>query len=101
MEPLSYLEALHASFKKILNLYLKNRGLKTVPIDEFKEEVVKIKPDYTTKSPQCVQETENGARFYMSEYQNPGYEKYFEIHGNTRRYFWNDSKQFLWIVRKK
>jgi hypothetical protein len=100
MESLSTLTTIYNAIKNAFSWVLTLFGRKIAKIDEYKDEVVKVKMDYVDSSPQCIQERNNGATFYWSEYHRLGYKKYFEIDGNIRRFFWNDSKQYLMIKKQ-
>ncbi|MCL5272227.1 MAG: hypothetical protein M1486_02730 [Gammaproteobacteria bacterium] len=97
MDFLSALKIKDAFFKLhayILNIF----GKKIVNYDNYKDVVENVNPDYAETSPKCNKEKMEGGRFYWSNKMQPGYEKYFEIEGNTRRYF-TCRGQDLWINR--
>lgn len=71
-------------------------GQKRVPLEDYKDETIEIDINY--QSPKMVEEKNRDAKFYWSEKMRQGYERYFEIEGNTRRYF-TCRKKILWINR--
>lgn len=99
MEPVSVFTSLLNFVRGAFSWLLKLFGKKVVNIDDFKSETYKVKMDYPEKSSECIREKEAGATFRWSQYDTAGYERYFEIDGITRKYFWNDSKQYLLIKR--
>lgn len=96
MEPV----AAAKSVWEIVNSVLKIFGKKIVDIDKYKDQTYPVKMDYHNQSLECLAEKERGAEFVWSEYEAVGYERYYELHGDIRKYFWNDSKQYLLIKRK-
>ena len=101
MEPLSMFTSVLNAIKGAFSWVLKLFGKKIVDINEYQDITVKVQFDYAVKSPQCIHEKENGAEFFWSEYDMLDVERYFEINGNTRKFFQNDSKQYLLIKRVK
>lgn len=99
MESLSAITSLINFFKNLPAWILKKFGRKIVKIDDYKDETLEVDFDYASKSPQCIEETKNGAKFYWSEKYHIGYKKYFELDGDTRKYF-QHRKQILWIKRQ-
>lgn len=99
MESVSVFISLLNVAKKAFSWVLKLFGKKVVNADDFKNEIYKVKMDYPEKSPQCIKEKEAGATFLWSQYDTSGYERYFETDGNIRKYFCNNSKQYLLIKR--
>ncbi len=95
------LASITSMLERIFNWILKFFGKKIADVNDYQIEIFKIQHDYVEKSPACAKEKEQGATFRFSEYDTPGYERYFEISGNQKKYFWNDSKQYLQIQRVK
>jgi hypothetical protein len=84
------------AFLKLHAYILKLCGKKMVALDNYKEEIVEVGLNYT--SPHITADKSKGANFRWSKKMHPDYEKYFEIDGNTRRYF-TSKGQLLWIKR--
>lgn len=96
MESFSAFTSLINFFKNLLAWVLKKFGYKIIKADDYKDEILEVDFDYPSKSPQCIEETKNGAKFYWSENYHIGYKKYFEIDGEMRKYF-QYRRQILWI----
>ncbi|WP_133138835.1 hypothetical protein [Legionella genomosp. 1] len=100
MESLSVVKIVKDAFLKLHAYVLRKLGKKIVNLHEYNNEEVKVDINYPTISIKCIEAKNNGAAFRWSKKMNPGYEKYFEIEDNTRRYFtWGG--QYLWIKREK
>lgn len=84
------------AFLKLHAYILKLCDKKMVALDDYKEEIVEVDLNYT--SPNITADKDKGAKFRWSKKMHPDYEKYFEIEGNTRRYF-TCREQCLWIKR--
>lgn len=98
MELLSTIKTIKEVFLKLHAYILRNLGKKIVDLKEYNNEEAEVDNNYPTISPKCVEEKNNGAEFRWSKKMRPGYMKYFEIDGNTRRYFtWGGQR--LWIKR--
>ena len=67
MESLSAITSLINFFKNLPAWILKKFDRKIVKIDDYKDETLEVDFDYPSKSPQCIEETKNGAKFYWSE----------------------------------
>ncbi len=79
-------------------MILKKCGKKIVDIDYYKDETVEVDSNYSDRSPECIEEIKNGAKFFWSDKYHSDYEKYFEVQGNVRRYFM-DRGRYLWIKK--
>lgn len=100
MEPLSVFTSIANLIKNWFAIILKKLGYKLVPYDDFINEELEVDFNFPNESPECLEETKKGAKFYWSEKYHLDYEKYFQLQGNVRRYF-KMRKQFLWIKRNK
>lgn len=77
---------------------LKKFGYKLCKLDDFKEETVEVKSSYDKESPKCIEARKNGAEILWNSNYKRGYEKYYEIDGNIKRYF-THLDATLWIKR--
>jgi len=98
MEPLSVVTSIVNLIKNWFGIILRKVGYKIVPYDDFLNEEFEVDFNFPNVSPECVAEVKNGAKFLWSEKYNLGYEKYFQLSGNVRRYF-KMRNQYLWIKR--
>ncbi|HHF7372276.1 TPA: hypothetical protein ACRB0F_003611 [Legionella anisa] len=99
MDFLSLLLKVKDFLLNLLAFVLKKFGYKIVKSEDYNNEEVEVGNNYPELSPKCIEEKNQGAQFHWSKKMHLGYEKYFEIEGNTRRYFrWE--RQFLWIKRR-
>ncbi|HVE44787.1 MAG TPA: hypothetical protein VNC84_06610 [Gammaproteobacteria bacterium] len=96
MEPLSFFSIVNA-IKYWSAAILKKLGYKFLRNDDFINEELEVDFNFPNKSPECIKE--KGAEFRWSEKHLLTYEKYFQLEGNTRRYF-KMKKNYLWIKRK-
>ncbi|HAT1882796.1 TPA: hypothetical protein ACRUL4_001305 [Legionella pneumophila] len=86
------------AFLRLHAFILKTLGKKIVALDEFNDEEVEVDFNFPKNSPQCIKEENDGSKFRWAKVMHSGYVRYFEIDGNTRRYFtWKDNQ--LWIKR--
>lgn len=99
MEPLSVFSTIINTFKNWGAIILKKAGYKITRADDYQEESVEVDLNYPASSPTCKEEESSGATFRWSEKYRSGYEKYFEISENKKRYF-EHRRQILWIKRK-
>ncbi|KTC72527.1 hypothetical protein Lbir_1302 [Legionella birminghamensis] len=98
MDLLPLLLKIKEAFLKLHAFILKKFGYKIVKAEDYKDEEVEVDNNYPELSSKCIEEKNQGAKFCWSKKMHSGYEKYFEIECNTRRYFmWK--RQFLWIKR--
>ncbi|MCE3045354.1 hypothetical protein [Legionella sp. 16cNR16C] len=98
MDLLSLLLKIKEPFLKLHAFILKKFGYKIVKAEDYKDEEVEVDYNYPELCPKCIEEKNHGAKFIWSKKMRLGYEKYFEIEGNTRRYF-ICGRQCLWIKR--
>lgn len=88
------------TLKSMAKWLLRKFGYKIVELDDYKEETIPVSRNYSIESAKCIEETRNGSKFYWSEKYYPGYQKYFEIEGNTRKSFMN-GKEILWVKKQE
>lgn len=98
MEPLSILSSFLGFFKKTITWVFRKIGYKISKLDEYKDETVEVDYNYADSSPPCIKKKNEGVVFAWSEKYKVGYEKYFEITGDTRRYF-KHRNLILWIKK--
>jgi hypothetical protein len=85
-------------FKNGFAYVLKKCGLKIVPKDDYKEEVIEVDFEFPNTSPECIEESKKGATFVWSAKLPLGSKKYFQIEDDTKRFF-KMRNQYLWIKR--
>ena len=98
MEPLPIFTSLANLIKDCFAIILKKLGYKIVPYDNFIDEELEVDFNFPNDCPDCIEEKRKGAKFFWSKKYRLGYEKYFQLKGNVRRYF-KSRNQFLWIKK--